>query len=352
MGLDEPSGVYDVMTDTPRVGYCCKFISPEGDEARERALNVRGLTMAYLGRQDPAAAFTKLTEIVSHNLEAVRRQIDEVATRPPLERLLRISSDVLPGYTHPTAAPYYADRDLTALIERSLAEAGETARAAAVRLSMHPAQHAILATVGRSLDNAVGDIEYHAQVMAMMGYAGGWHPHGASVNVHGGQRALGAEGVRAGLSRLSAAARDLVTVENDENSFGLDDLLAVAAEVAIVVDLHHHWIKSRGEYLQPDDPRIETVKESWRGVRPLAHVSVSREPLLDGHDPDRLPDFAELLAAGLKPTDLRGHSDMMWNRAMNDLVARHLAWADFEVEAKMKNLASEQLAEHVRAAAV
>jgi hypothetical protein len=39
---------------------------------------------------------------------------------------------------------------------------------------------------------------------------------------------------------------------------------------------------------------------------------------------------------------------MMWNRAVNDLVARHLGWCDIEVEAKAKNLASAQLAEHVR----
>ena len=337
------------MHDSPRLGYCCKYIAPDGDESRDRALNIRGLTMAYLARQTPAAAYDKLAEVVRHNLAAVRLQIEEVAARPPLERLLRLSSDVLPGYTHPTALPYYSDGDLQAEIERSLGASGEVARAADIRLSMHPAQHAILATAGRSLDNATADIEYHALVMAMLGYAGGWHPHGASVNVHGGQRALGTAGLRAGLARLSAAARDLVTVENDEVSFGLDDLLPVGDEVAIVVDIHHQWIKTAGEYLQPDDPRIEAVQASWRGVRPLAHVSVSREPLLEGHDPDALPDFGTLLAAGLKARDLRGHSDMMWNRAVNDLVARHLAWADFEVEAKLKNLASQQLADQVRA---
>lgn len=338
------------MNDTPRIGYCCKFVSPEADVERERALNVRGLTMAYLGRQAPKAAFDKLSEIVRHNLAVVRNQIEEVAARPRLERLLRLSSDLLPGYTHPTARPYYEDSDLRLTIERSLAQCGDIARTHGVRLSMHPAQHAILATIGRSLDNAISDIEYHAIVMQMLGYDDGWHPHGASVNVHGGQRALGAEGLRNGLSRLSAAARDLVTVENDEVSFGLDDLLQVAEEVAIVVDLHHHWIKSEGEYLQPEDARIEQVRRSWRGVRPLAHISVSREQLLAEHDPDILPNYDELLAQGVKPKDLRGHSDMMWNRAVNDLVRRHLVWADFEVEAKLKNLASEQLADQVRAA--
>lgn len=332
------------MNDTPRLGYCCKYISPDGDAERERRLNIRALTMAHLARQSPAAAFDKLAEVVGHNLAAARAQVDEVAARPPLERLFRLSSDLLPGFTHPVAAPFYADADLRRAIEQGLAGIGAAARAGDVRLSMHPAQHAILATTDRSLDNAIADIDYHAEVMAMLGYGGGWHPHGASVNVHGGQRALGADGLRAGLARLSEAARALVTVENDEVSFGLDDLLPVADAVAIVVDIHHHWIKTEGEYLQPDDPRIAAVQRSWRGVRPLAHVSVSREALLPGHDPDRLPAYRDLVAEGLKMRDLRGHSDMMWNRAVNDLVHRHLAWADFEVEAKHKNLASAQLA--------
>lgn len=337
------------MNDTPRLGYCCKYVSPHGDEAQERAMNMRGLTMAFLGRQAPGDAFDKLASVVEHNLAALRAQVDAVAVLPPLERLLRISSDVLPGYTHPTASPLY--RELQGTIESALARTGERARDAGIRLSMHPGQYAILATEGRSLENAIGDIEYHARVMAMLGFHGGWHPHGAHVNVHGGRRALGVEGIRHGLSLLSAEARDLVTIENDEMSFGLDDLLPLADEVALVMDLHHHWIRSGGEYLQPDDQRIEALKRSWRGVRPLSHISVSREEHVAGHDPDMLPGFAELAARGLKVRDLRAHSDLMWNRAVNDLVARHLAWSDFEVEAKLKNLASRQLADHVRAGA-
>lgn len=337
------------MNDGPRLGYCCKYVSPNGDEARERAMNMRGLTMAYLARQTPGQAFDKLVFVAEHNLAALRAQVEEVASYPALERLLRISSDVLPGYTHPTASGMY--RELQTMIECSLAATGARAREAGIRLSMHPGQYAILATTGRSLENAVGDIEYHARVMAMLGLNGGWHPHGAHVNVHGGQRALGAEGIRRGLALLSAEARNLVTVENDEMSFALDDLLPLGDEVAIVTDLHHHWIRSGGEYLQPDDPRIERVKASWRGVRPLSHVSVSREEHVGDHDPDALPGFADMLATGLKVRDLRAHSDMMWNRAVNDLVARHLEWSDFEVEAKSKNLASRQLADHVRARA-
>jgi UV DNA damage repair endonuclease len=148
---------------------------------------------------------------------------------------------------------------------------------------------------------------------------------------------------------LSEQARNLITVENDEVSYGLDDLLPLADMLPIVLDLHHHWIHSRGEYILPDDPRIETIKASWRGVRPLSHISVSREEFLPDPDIQVRPDFAALAAGGVKAKDLRAHSDLMWNEALNDLVADHLAWTDFEVEAKMKNIASEGLAHYVTA---
>ena len=198
--------------------------------------------------------------------------------------------------------------------------------------------------------NGLDELEYHTELMRLLGHAGGWHPGGAHINIHVGGTATGVEGFRAGLSRASADARGLLTVENDEVSFGLDALLPLADALPIVLDLHHHWISSAGEYIEPDDPRIERVRASWRGVRPVSHISVSREALLPGHPADRRPDFAALVAAGASARDLRAHSDGMWNGAVNAWVGRHLAWTDIEVEAKLKNIASHQLAEQVRGA--
>ena len=332
----------------PRLGFCCKFIPEDGDAEALRRMNAVTVTMAYLARVGSAAAFDKLSATVAHNMEALRNQIAYVAKRPLLERLLRVVSSLLPGYTHPSCQDFYRDADLRARIERGLAAAGEEARAGGVRLSMHPSQFCVLATASDSAaQNALSELEYHAEVMALMGYGGGWHPHGAHINVHGGARAPGVEGFRANFARLSETARNLVTVENDEVSYGLDDLLPLGDTLPIVLDIYHHWIASRGEYIRPDDSRIAVIKASWRGVRPVGHVSQPREELLPDHDIYALPDFAALTASGIKAKDLRAHSDLMWNEAVNDLVADHLVWTDFEVEAKFKNIASEGLARHV-----
>src|SRR4051812_43072645 len=332
----------------PRLGFCCKFIPEDGDAEALRRMNAVTVTMAYLARVGPAVAFDKLSATVAHNMEALRNQIAYVSKRPLLERLLRITSTLLPGYTHRSCQSFYRDADLRRLIERGLAAAGKVAQAGGVRLSMHPSQFCVLATTSEpAAQNALGELEYHAEVMALMGFGGGWHPHGAHINVHGGARAPGIEGFRANFARLSETARNLVTVENDEVSYSLDDLLPLAGLLPIVLDLHHHWIASRGEYIRPDDPRIAHIIASWRGVRPVSHISVSREDLLPEHDIFVRPDFAALTAAGIKTKDLRAHSDLMWNEAINDLVADHLVRTDFEVEAKSKNIASEGLARHV-----
>ena len=84
----------------------------------------------------------------------------------------------------------------------------------------------------------------------------------------------------------------------------------------------------------------------------MSHISVSREEYLPGHDPHARPDFAALVEGGVRARDLAAHSDMMWNEAVNALVARHLAWTDFEIEAKSKNLASAGIARSITAMAL
>jgi UV DNA damage repair endonuclease len=145
---------------------------------------------------------------------------------------------------------------------------------------------------------------------------------------------------------LSPEARNLITIENDEMTNGLDVVMAVADSVAIVLDVHHHWINS-GEYITPQDPRARRVVESWRGVRPALHYSVSREDCIVGHDTTVRPDLAQLLATGYKKQKLRAHSDLMWNTACNDWIAEFSPEWDIQCEAKGKNLASQQVYEHI-----
>jgi UV DNA damage repair endonuclease len=175
-----------------------------------------------------------------------------------------------------------------------------------------------------------------------------WMGYGASfqdfkINVHiSGKR--GPAGIRSALQRLSPEARNCITIENDEMSWGLEASLELANDVALVLDLHHHWIAT-GEYIEHRDDRIKRVIDSWRGVRPVVHYSISREDVLVGYDPTCRPQLDTLLAQGYKKQKLRAHSDFAWNQACNEWALEHNEWADIMVEAKGKNLASQQLYE-------
>ncbi len=113
----------------------------------------------------------------------------------------------------------------------------------------------------------------------------------------------------------------------------------------IVLDIHHHWVRE-GEYILPNDSRVQRVIDSWRGRRPVCHYSVSREDVLPGHCVNTLPEHSVLLESGHKKQKLRAHSDFYWNTAVNDWALTHNEWADIMCESKAKNLASFALYEH------
>jgi UV DNA damage repair endonuclease len=129
-------------------------------------------------------------------------------------------------------------------------------------------------------------------------------------------------------------------------SWGVDASLELADHLALVLDIHHHWVNS-GEYIQPTDDRFSRIIDSWRGVRPVIHYSVSREDVLVDHDPNTLPDMEKLLEQGYKKQKLRAHSDFMWNNAVNNWALQFNDYADIMVESKAKNLASIALYESI-----
>ena len=130
----------------------------------------------------------------------------------------------------------------------------------------------------------------------------------------------------------------------------------LADHVALVLDLHHHWIRDE-EYIQPDDDRVKRVIDSWRGVRPALHYSYSRDHGLqmselhkDNISHEGLHNIGELLETGAKKAKLRAHSDYYPNAESNAWALSF--WQDFDIqcEAKAKNLATEQL--HTQAMAM
>lgn len=340
-------------SDIQRLGFCCKYMEADQSQPKkvletlQRPLNTRGTTVAWLNRQTTDVAHQRLWDITQHNIESFQRLIEYVGTLPENLRMVRLGSDCLPVFTEPTWRSFYDQAGVRDYCQRAFARVGETARASDVRISFHPGQFCVMASdrpevVERSID----EFEYHATMARWMGY--GQKFMDMKINVHISGK-LGAEGIKKILPRLSTEARNTMTIENDEMKWGLDESLKLRNHVALVLDIHHHFIRE-GEYIMPDDDRFKRVIDSWRGERPTIHYSYSRcEHLPDGFKHDSFPDMAELLAAGHKKAKLRAHSDYYPNNTVNEWALSFLPYTDIMCESKCKNLASKRLYEFWKA---
>ena len=327
-----------------RIGFACKYMHPDQTQKKklleeiQRPLNTRSTTVQWLNRQTRDVAEQRLWDIMVHNIASYGRLIEYVGSLPQELRMVRLGSDVLPVYTEPTWCYFWQRQDVRAYAEREFAKVGDTARQLDVRLSMHPGQFTVLASDNEEIvERSIEEFEYHTDVLRWMGYGRTFQDFKCNVHISGRR---GPQGIKDALKRLSPEARNTITIENDENKWGLEHSLELADDVALVLDIHHHWCRE-GEYIQPTDDRFARVIDSWRGVRPVIHYSYSRnEALPEGFTHDTMPDFPALLEAGHKKGKLRAHSDYYPNNVVNDYALSFLPYADIMCESKCKNLAS------------
>ena len=333
------------MTTLKRIGFCCKWLNDPSEcggmkvNAVDRDLNGRSTTMRWL-REHPAEAEQRQWDIMNHNTAAAVRLIERVATLPAERRMVRLGSEMLQGYTEKDWQAWWQRTEIQDHCAKIFAPIGETARRLDVRLSFHPGQFCVLASENDGIVNrSIEEFEYHADMVRWMGY--GQKFQDFKINVHiSGKR--GPAGIRDALKRLSPEARNCITIENDENAWGIDSSLELADDCALVLDIHHHWIRT-GEYIQATDHRLARIIDSWRGVRPALHYSVSREDVLVDHPGNQLPDHPTLLESGYKKQKMRAHSDFYWNQPVTDWALSFWSQFDIQCESKGKNLASAQV---------
>ena len=332
---------------TKRIGFACKYLhhnqtlKPKLLEDIQRPYNEKTTTITWLNNQKRSVAEERLYDIVKHNALALERLIRYVGSLAPELRMVRIGSGLLPAYTHRDWDYFYRQEHIRTWLDRNYSNIGKIARELDVRLSMHPGQFTVLASDNPDIvRNSLEEFEYHADIIRWMGYGKSWQDFKCNVHISGKR---GPEGIKAVLPRLSPEARNTITIENDENSWGLDASLELMNDVPLVLDIHHHLIHTGGEYIEHNDDRVRRVIDSWRGVRPVIHFSQSCEELLHSCDPTLRPDYQVLLREGYKKQKLRAHSDYCWNHALNEWCLEFWDEFDIMVEAKMKNLASAQL---------
>lgn len=244
----------------------------------------------------------------------------------------RLSSNLAPYATHPTLTAFHRQID-DCLTE--LADVGDRARAAGIRLTMHPSQYVRLDAEDETLAaRGARELALAGALLEAMGLGSDAvlvvHPAGArgcaggeSRSGDGADAALGRFARR--VERLDAATRSRIVIENGDRAVDVQACLWLHRRTGlpIVLDvLHHRCHNPSGVALEQ---ALAVALGSWpAGCRPKLHLSSPRTELrLIGRSgqahvvppmPNQHSDFLnpfegiELLrlarAGGLRPFDL------------------------------------------------
>lgn len=289
------------------LGLVCHWLGPKN----ENLLKANELRLGNL--RSGSYTNAKICETYVNN---VQRHIDFFPTLVKSGiRVFRLTSSLLTLADQVDESCWRNNAKLLTLLKKF----GEIVIANNIRLTMHPGQFAVLSSDDdRVVDNAIKDLSIHAFIIDAMGLP--LTPHHA-INVHGGKRNR-SERLIDVIQSLPENIRNRLTLENDESSYSVADLLNIHLQtnVPIVLDTHHHTFNDGGLSLQlAHDATVETWQRS--GVKPLQHIS-NTEPGLENSS------FS----------DRRKHSDYIHYIPEPQLKALRDDSIDVEVEAKKKQL--------------
>jgi UV DNA damage endonuclease len=258
-------------------------------------------------------------------------------------RMYRMATALAPYASHPDLPAFHTQ---VGECEEELAAIGARARALGIRLSSHPGQYTVLNSERDDVvAAAVAELEVQGELFAAMGLG----PEAAIV-VHVGGAAGGVEAAAdrfaAGYERLSERVRAHLRIENDDRTFGIGDVVAIAERTGapVIYDALHH--RCHDPLGIDDREALGLAFATWpEGVVPKIHYS---SPRLDvGERKRRVGRRVERTPA---LPQLRAHADLVdpigfeyFLRATSDLGP-----FDVMVEAKAKDLAVLRLREELR----
>ncbi len=207
------------------IGYACIVIGVPG-------LSLKSCTLKY-------ATDEKLRHVSLHNLWVLNDVIDYNVSNEIL--LFRISSDIIPFGSHPAnRQEWWKDHS------ELLSSIGSKIRNSGMRVSMHPGQYTILNSPDQGvIERAAIDLNYHARFLDALSVDSS---HKIILHIGGayGNKEQSADRFIQNCNRLPDFIKRRLVLENDEKSYNIADVLAIAHEVSLpaVFDNLHHTMNS------------------------------------------------------------------------------------------------------------
>ena len=244
-----------------RLGLCCLF--------NQAPIRFRSATAKFVRPLERPAQLVKLSQLCLYNARSLVAAVEEV------HRLgfgsFRVSSPLLPLYTHPEVGYRLEElpdaREITATL-RSIKALKEKYQ---LRFSFHPDQFTLLSSPRPEVTAAsLKELDYQVMLAELIG--------ADVINIHGGgvygdkQSALSR--LVKEISALAEPIRSRLTLENDDRSYTVEDLLPVCEQldIPLVYDVHHHRCNPDGLTVAA---ATEACMRSWRrlGREPYFHLS-------------------------------------------------------------------------------
>jgi UV DNA damage endonuclease len=279
-----------------------------------------------------------------HSLQMLRAILDRLDALDV--RMYRMATALAPYASHPELTQFH---DQVAECAEELAQVGALARERGIRLSTHPGQYTVLNSERPDTQAAaIAELEVQAALLDAMGMG----PE-AVVVLHVGGAAGGPpqalDRFQAGFERLSERAQARLAIENDDRTFGLAAVLALADRTGlrVVFDLLHHHCHDPERI--SDDEALSGALATWpREQTPKIHFS---SPRLDVEE--RRVRVGRRVETRRVLPQLRAHADLVdpigFERFLRETAAA--AGRDFDVmlEAKAKDLALLRLRDQLAA---
>ena len=162
--------------DVQRIGFACKYLHPDQTQKKkileelQRPLTEKCTTVAWLNRQTRDVAEQRLWDIMEHNGAAALRLVEYVGGLPDELRMVRLGSNQLPVYTQHDWSYFWRKSDVRQRAEQLYGAVGEASRKFDVRVSMHPGQFTVLASIDDDIVNrSIEEFEYHVDIARWMG---------------------------------------------------------------------------------------------------------------------------------------------------------------------------------------
>ena len=232
-------------------------------------------------------------------------------------KVFRLSSGMFPHKSNPKAPHYEFDfaKDL-------LEKIGDRSRQYNQRLTFHPGQYNVIGTPTRSVfENTILDLQYHAQVLDLMGL-----DKNSVMVIHGGGTYKDKEATKIRWCKQYLELPDQIkarlVLENCEKNFSIEDCLEISKEVNIpvVFDTHHfecYKLLHPEESFKPAADYISDILDTWakRGIKPKFHVSEQGSGKCGHHS-----DFIEVIPDYLLeiPEKYGIHIDIMIEAKMKE----------------------------------